>query len=128
MSLETDTNVEEMRQVQTEDGDTTQPTNVDEQKAIRESLSNQDSLEAFEFSTGSTDPEPLPANEVPDGIEVLVTYLPDNGDIVNVGSEAAQPATLAGSGQGVWLRVSDTSEIYVQTPTAGDGVGVLFES
>jgi hypothetical protein len=127
MTLDTNTNVEEMRQVQDGDGDTVPPANENEQQRIAEAVENEDGLSAFEHATSGTTPEPLPSNPVPEGIEVLVTYAVGNGDVVYVGDSGTQPVPLTDVGLGVTLNVTNTDQIYIQTPTAGDSVAVLFE-
>jgi hypothetical protein len=120
MTLGTRGDVEEIQKVQDEEGNLVPPSNANID-------GNRDSLEAFQYSTGGTTPEALDAYDVPHGVDVLVLYQPTNSDVVRVGSESEQPVILEGTGQGVSLAVTDTSEIHVHTPTAGDSVGVLFE-
>lgn len=87
---------------------------------------NESSLTAFTHTTGGTTAEALPSNAVPDGIEVVVQAMADNSGPVYVGNGTTQAVHLAAE-QSVTLAVTDTDLINVRTPTAGDGVNVLFE-
>jgi hypothetical protein len=127
MPVDTKTEVEEIQNVQDQNGDKQAPTNEQRQKEIENSLGNHDGLTAEEYTTGSTDPEALPSHSVPDGVTVLVTYKPGNGSDVYVGDDSAQPVALTQVGQGVGFDVTDTADIYIQTVNAGDGVGLIFE-
>lgn len=127
MSLETETQVDQLTTVEDENGKSVPPANENQQEQIRDRLGNFGGVAAFEYTTGGTAAEALDAHDVPDGVEVVISYLAGNSDVVNVGNSQAQPVTLTGPGQAVTLRVDDTSTVYIQTPTAGDGVGVLFE-
>jgi hypothetical protein len=95
-------------------------------ETVAETVGNQPGVGAFTHSTSGTTAESLPANPVPDGVEVVVQARPDNTDPVYIGDSAEQAAIIEGT-QAVTLAVEDTSAIHVRTPTAGDTVGVLFE-
>ena len=127
MGIETNTEVERLKDVSDGEGGVTQPANRDEQTKTNERLGNQDSVTAFSHSTSGTTAESLESHPVPDGFKVVVTYDESNSGNVYVGGPDAQPVPLTGVGQAIEMRVTDTSEIYIRTPTGGDGVGVLFE-
>ncbi|MFT4921051.1 MAG: hypothetical protein ACI8XM_000244 [Haloarculaceae archaeon] len=126
MSLDTETEVEEIRTVTDDTGAKKSPSNTAEQQRIAAAVENQPDVGAFEHATAGTAAESLPANPVPQGVKVLVQARPGNTDPVYVGDSTAQPAIIKGT-KAVTLKVTDTSAIYIQTPTAGDSVGVLFE-
>lgn len=126
MSLDTNTDVEEIRSVQDEQGNTQAAANEAEQKQMNAALGNQPSVGAFSYSTSSTSAEQLPSNTVPDGVEVVVQADPSNTDPIKVGNADVQPATIKGT-EAVTLAVEDTSAIYVRAQTSGDSVGVIFE-
>lgn len=126
MTLETNTKVERLNVVQDSEGNDAAPATEQEQQAISSALSNNDSLTAFNHATSGTDAEPLPENAVPDGVEVLMYAKDANGGFVWVGDSATQAVPIKPGGS-LTLAVSDTSAIYVRTPTSGDEVGVLYE-
>lgn len=127
MGIETRATITEQETVQTGDGDSAPPANENQQERIAEALENEDGLQAFEHATSGTTAEALPSNTVPEGIEVLVTYAAGNSDVVFVGDANSQVVPLTGVGLGVTVNVTNTDQIYIQTPTAGDSVAVLFE-
>lgn len=120
MSLDTETEVNEMRRVQDKDGNSVPPANAEAQ-------GNRDTLDGFTYSTSGTDPENLPSNNVPDGVAVLIHGLETNADVVRVGPQGAVTYPLASASSSYTVEVSDTAEIHVETPNSGDGVGVHFE-
>jgi len=126
--LNTDATVEQIARIKDETGDLVAAANERLQQTIADALTNEDSLEGFAYTTGSTNAEALASKAVPDGVAVLVTYAEGNAGAVYVGDSDTQPVKLTAVGDTVSLEVSDTSAIYVQTPTSGDGVGVLFEA
>jgi len=126
MALETDTDVTELRQVQDEQGNAVPPSGRDVQKDIRDQAGNFAGVAGFQYNTGGTDAEQLQSASVPEGVPVLIWALPGNSGRVNVGGPGGQPIPLPPDGT-ISLRVDNTDALYIQTPTAGDGVGVLFE-
>lgn len=127
MVIESTADIEQMREVETSDGSTDSPTNESLQQRNVDALENQDGLTAFEHSTSGTAAEQLPSNDVPEGVSVLVTYLESNSGTVYVGDSNSQVAALTSAGSGISFQISNTDAVYIQTPTSGDGVGVLFE-
>ena len=127
MGLDTLGNVEEMRQVQDGEGQKVPPANENRQKQIADAVSNENGLLTDEVTTGGTTPEQLPSHSVPDGVKVLISYLSANSGDVYVGDDTNQPIALTGTGDAVALEVTDTAALYIQTPTAGDGVGITIE-
>lgn len=121
--------VEQQTPTGVEDSTGTQVDPATEQTAssVDGSLSNEPNVGAASHTTVGTDAEPLPANAVPDGKAVAVQAKRDNSSNVFVGNSATQAVSLA-PGNSASLQVQDTSSIYIQTPTAGDGVNLLFES
>jgi hypothetical protein len=126
MGLQTDTNVERIRRVRDGEGNEVPAANATEQAETNKKLSN-GGLGSETYSTGTTDAEQLPAADVMDGGTVLVSPLDGNAGAVYVGGSKAQPHLLDGPGQSYEAEVSDVSEIYIQTPTSGDGVGITWE-
>lgn len=121
MSLETETQVDQIKRVENEDGNSVPPANAEIQ-------GNRDTLEGFTHSTSGTDPEPLPSHAVPDGVAVFVHPLSTNADVVRIGPEGAVTYPLASSDAAYTTQVSDTSALYVKTPNSGDGVAVHWEA
>lgn len=99
----------------------------EEQEKTNARLGNWDTLDGFTYSTTSTNVEALPSHDVPDGVTVLVTYGRGNAGDVYVGTTDVQPATLSADAHSFAANVTDTAEVHVRTPNAGDSVGVLFE-
>lgn len=87
---------------------------------------NKDSITTFDHTTSGTQAEALASNAVPDGTKVLVQAKSDNSGSVYVGNSTTQVIELSAD-QSITLEVSNTDLVHVQTPTAGDGVNVLFE-
>ena len=127
MGLDTNTEVQQIRKVQNEQGDQVSPATEKQQMEIADRVGNHDGLTQIEVTTNGTDPEALPARDVPDGVEVLVEYREANSGNVYVGDESTQLSALAQIGDFRQFPVRDTSLIYIRTPTAGDGVIVTFE-
>ncbi|TKX70952.1 hypothetical protein [Halorubrum sp. GN11GM_10-3_MGM] len=127
MGLDTNTEVQQIRKVQNEQGNQVSPATENQQKEIAGRLGNWNDLEQIEFTTDGTNAEPLPDNEVPQGVEILVEYREANSGNVYVGDDSTQLAPLTQVGDGRSFEVTETSLIYVRTPTAGDGVIVTFE-
>lgn len=130
MALDTNTDVTEIDTVVDDAGDLRSPSNLTLQKEIRNLLQDltpaTSTLSGFSYSTGGTTAEQLPANTVPASAEVLLQANPNNTGRVYVGDSTAQPIGLSPDGS-MTLDVTDTAAIYVQTPNAGDSVGVLYE-
>ena len=74
MPLGTNTEVEQIRKVQNEDGDQVSPATEKQQMEIADKVGNYDGLQQIEVTNEGTDAEPLPANAVPEGVQVLVEY------------------------------------------------------
>lgn len=127
MTLDTNSDVEEVRKVQDENGGKQPPANQAEQAKTNARLGNHDALKQFVYTTGGTAAEPLDAKTVPNGVEVLVEYKEGNAGNVYVGDDTTQQSALTAVGQGRTFAVTDTSHIYIRTPTGGDGVVVTFE-
>ncbi|MDS0280634.1 hypothetical protein [Haloarcula onubensis] len=126
MTLDTNAKVEQIKRVIDSAGAVVAPATEQLQQTIRDSLANQDGLTAFEFTTGGSTAEQLPANAVPDGVTVLLQARDANGQKVYVGNDTAQPIEMQPAGT-VALDVTDTSHIWVKGAAAGETVGVLYE-
>ena len=127
MPLLTSGQIDKLRGVVDRAGDFRPAADADKQEEIRDRLGNQDGLTQEVYSTSGTTAEALDAYSVPDGVEVLVEYAEGNAGNVYVGNDTSQQSALTAVGQGRTFGVSDTSHIYVRTPTAGDSVVVTFE-
>lgn len=127
MGLITRGKIEKLRGVVDRAGEFRPAANADLQAKIRDFLGNRDDLTQFVYTTSGTTAEALDAKSVPGGVEVLVEYQQGNSGTVFVGDDSGQEIALTAAGQGRGFRVSDTSAIYVRTPTAGDSVVVTFE-
>jgi len=127
VTIDTNSKVEEIRNVQDSEGNVVSPANEDRQQEIADAVSNENGLLTDEVTTGGTTPEQLPSHSVPDGVKVLISYLSANSGDVYVGDDTNQPIALTGTGDAVALEVTDTAALYIQTPTAGDGVGITIE-
>jgi len=127
MPLLTSGKIEKLRGVVDRAGDFRPPANADEQKETNDRLGNHDGLSQFIYETGSTDPEALDAVSVPEGVSALVEYKQGNSGTVYVGDSDTQEIALTAAGQGRGFEVTDTSHIYIRTPTVGDAVVVTFE-
>jgi hypothetical protein len=127
MGLDTNTEVQQLRKVQNEQGDQVSPATENQQAEIADRVGNRGGLKQIEYTTDGTNPESLPSNEVPEGVEVLVEYREANSGNTYVGDDSTQQAPLTQVGDGRTFDVTDTSLIYIRTPTAGDGVVVTFE-
>ncbi|QKY16401.1 hypothetical protein [Halorubrum sp. CBA1229] len=127
MGLDTNTEVQQIRKVQNEQGEQVSPATENQQQRIAEASENYGGLSQIEYTTDSTTAEPLPSIDVPHGVTVLVEYREANSGNAYVGDENTQKAALTGVGDGRGFEVTDTSLIHVRTPTAGDGVIVTFE-
>ncbi|GAB7094089.1 hypothetical protein JCM30237_12410 [Halolamina litorea] len=127
MGLFTLGKIERLRGVVDRAGDFRPAANADLQEKIRDFLGNRDGLTQFVYSTDGTAAEALDSKSVPGGVEALVEYQQGNDGVVFLGDENGQEIALTATGQGRSFRVSDTSVIYVRTPTAGDSVVVTFE-
>lgn len=127
MPLLTSGKIEKLRGVIDRSGNFLPPANADEQKATNDRLGNFDGLAQTVYTTSGTTAEALDPVTVPEGVEVLVEYQQGNSGTVYVGDSDTQEIALTAAGQGRGFRVTDTSHIYVRTPTAGDGVVITFE-
>lgn len=88
---------------------------------------NADSITQETVTTSGTSAEALPRIDVPDGFDVLIGYLDSNSGNVFVGDDTTQQQRLASPSDVLTFGVSDTSEINIRTPTAGDGVVITAE-
>lgn len=127
MGLITRGKIEKLRGVVDRAGDFRPAADADKQEAIRDRLGNHDGLSQFVYTTGGTSAESLDAKSIPSGVEVLVEYKEGNAGNVYVGDDTTQESPLTAVGQGRTFAVTDTSQIYIRTPTGGDGVVVTFE-
>jgi hypothetical protein len=127
MGLDTNTEVQQIRKVQNEEGDQVSPATEKQQMEIADRVGNYGDLTQFEYTTDGTEAEALSANAVPEGVEVLVEYREANSGNAYVGDDSTQMSPLTQVGDGRTFEVTDTSLIHVRTPTAGDGVIVTFE-
>ncbi len=127
MPLLTSGQIEKLRGVVDRAGDFRPPANADEQAKTNDRLGNFGGLAQLVYTTSGTNAEALDSVAVPEGVEVLVEYQQGNSGTVYVGDSDTQEIALTAAGQGRGFRVTDTSHIYVRTPTAGDGVVVTFE-
>lgn len=126
MTLDTNSKVEQIKRVIDSAGEIVAPATEQLQEAMRDALGNQPGLTAFEYTTGSTDPEQLPGNSVPDGVTVLLQSRDANGAKLYVGNESTQSIEVQPAGT-VSVDVTDTSHIWVSASNAGDTLGVLYE-
>ncbi|WP_418283911.1 hypothetical protein [Halorubrum sp. DTA46] len=127
MALDTNTEVEQIRKVQNEQGEQVSPATEQQQMEIADSVGNHDDLTQFVHETSGTTAEPLPSHAVPDGVTVLVEWKETNSGNVYIGDDTTQHSALTQVGDGRLFPVTDTSTIHVRTPTAGDAVVVMFE-
>ncbi len=121
MPVESDAEVEEMRNVQAADGSKRPPADGDAQ-------GNWDTLAGDSYSTGSTTEETLPSNAVPDGATVFVHPQAGNTDTVLVGPQGAATYPLASTGKHYTAKVSNTDQIAVKAASSGDGVNIHWEA
>jgi len=121
MPLETSGNIDEIAGVTDQEGEPAAP-------ATNEAQGNWDTLDGVQYTTNGTGEEQLPSNDVPDGATVLVHPLPSNADVVNVGPAGVVTYPLADAVATYTAKVSNTDQITVQTPSAGDGVAVHWEA
>jgi hypothetical protein len=88
---------------------------------------NADSITQQTVTTSSTSAEALPRIDVPDGFDTLITPLSGNTGDVFIGDATTQSVIISKPGDTFTTAVSDTSEVFIQTPTAGDGVALTVE-
>lgn len=91
-----------------------------------EQMQNPDTLTSFAYDPGTGGADTLPANPVPDGIEVAVQANYGNADSIIVGEPGSCVIELK-PGSTYYAKVSDTSAIGVEAVSAGDTVSVNFE-
>jgi|GEM_PF-1257345 len=141
MAVEVDATVGTIDGVEDDVGDIQSPANLSEQQEANSKLAalinhlgtligierNADVLDTVRIITESTNAEQLPDGTVADGGSILVTPLRGNSGSVYVGDENNQPVTLEGPGDSFGAQVSGQSEIWIRTPNAGDGVGLVVE-
>lgn len=120
MTLDTNSNVEEVKKVQGPNGERKSPANA-------EQLGNFDRVEQFVHTTSTTSAESLDSKSVPEGVTVLVEYREANAGTVYIGDSTTQESPLTAVGDARSFRVKDTSSIHVRTPSSGDGVVVSLE-
>jgi len=125
MAVETSTDVDQMTAVQTSEGDAAPPANADEQAQIRDSLGNFESgIDGTVSDDGTV--TSLPAQSIPDGVEVVVQARFTNDRRVSVGLTDT-PVVELPAGSSVRYRVADLSQIRIQAQTAGDGIAFTAE-
>jgi len=125
MAVETSTDVDQMTAVQTSEGDAAPPANADEQAQIRDSLGNFESgIDGTVSDDGTV--TSLPAQSIPDGVEVVVQARFTNDRRVSVGLTDT-PVVELPAGSSVSYRVADLSQIRVQAQTSGDGIAFTAE-
>lgn len=125
MTLETQTDVEQIRKVQDETGATVPPANQSEQAATNSRLGNFGSGadgSATDDTTGST----LSAGAVPEGVKVAVQAKHGNASRIKVGLTASPTVELK-PGQSASFRVDDRSQINIVAKSSGDGVNWSHE-
>jgi len=127
MSLETETEVQELRTVQDEQGNSVPPATESEQQKTNDRLGNRDTLSGFTYSTNTTNEEMLTSNTIPEGVTVLVHPLPGNADTVMIGPAGVATYPLASGADVYTVDVRDTDQIAVEAVNAGDGVAVHYE-
>lgn len=127
MSLDTKTKIQEVQEAIDKDGNSAHAATDERLEDVRQQGVNRSGLQNFAFDTQSTDPEQMPNQDVPDGVDVSLIYYPTNSGVVWVGDADAQEVPLTDTGQAVSLAVDNTNALYIQTPNVGDGVTVVFE-
>jgi len=125
MSLETETDVEQMRKVQDEQGDQQPPANQAEQAETNQKLGNADAVFSDELEP-STAGESLPSHTVEEGKEVLLLADPANGGIIYVGEPGSPSVPLTG-GNGVTLQVTNTDLIDARASETGQTLHLIAE-
>lgn len=127
MTLDTNSKVERINKVQNQQGDDTQPANVDRQQAIQEAVGNPSGATIRTYTTGGTAAEQLPDLSIPDGVTALIVYLPANSGDVFLGDADDQFIPLTDAGHVFEWEGATTADLHIRTNTAGDGVGIIFE-
>ncbi len=125
MSLETETEVDDIEAVKDREGDLRPPANADEQERTNDRLGNfGDGAdgEHTDDGTGST----LPAGEVPEGVPVVVQALHDNDSRIKLGLTDSPTVEIKG-GQTASFRVKNRDQVHIVAKTAGDGVAFSHE-
>jgi len=142
MPVDVDASVDNLEGVEDAEGNVQPAANASEQQTtnslleavktvlqgIRSAVGSSDSLATERYETSGTTAEQLPAGDVKAGGTVLVVALRSNSGSVYVGDDTHQPVTLAESTDAFAAEVSDPSSLWIRTPQAGDGVGVVFET
>lgn len=119
MPTEARSEVEQIRKVQNDRGERVAP-------ATNEAQGNWDGVTADDYITGSTNAEQLPAESIPDGVDVAVQAMNGNTGAVFVGDDTNQTIRLSPNNS-IDLGVTDLSSVYIQTPNSGDGVAYIYE-
>lgn len=126
MTVYTNARVEDLRQVIDADGQEAAAASDERLESVRQQGANGVPNQVT-YSTGGTAAEALNAQAVPDGHAVEVQAADDNTDTVYVGDSDTQARAL--KPRETWIvGASDLSDIYVQTPTAGETVVVSWVS
>lgn len=128
MVLDTLSDIDQIQAVLDRAGNLRPAANADEQEAMNDRLGNRDGLTQLVYTTASTNPEPLPSNAVPHGVQVLVEFKEGNTGTVYLGDTDTQESPLTAVGQGRTFSVLNTELIHVRTPNLGDSVVVTFET
>jgi len=127
MTLDTNSKVERINQVQDDQGNDQSPANEQRQKEIEQAVSNPDGGTVDTYTTSGTTAEALPDLTIPDGVTALIVYLPGNAGDVYVGDSGEQFVPLTDSGHVFEWEASSIAPLHIRTNTSGDGVGIIFE-
>ncbi|QSG06469.1 hypothetical protein [Halapricum desulfuricans] len=120
MTVYTNGEVEELRSVIDSNGNEASPASDDRLESVRQQGSN-GTLNQLVYTTDGTTAEAVDAAAVPDGHGLLIQGYHTNSETVYVGDGDTQEHAL-GTRESITVDVQDASEVYVQTPTAGDGI------
>jgi|GEM_PF-6279648 len=82
-------------------------------------------LEQIDHSTSGTAVEQVDSYAVPDGHRVVIQALDGNDGTVYVGDSDTQQWALAPR-ESIAVYPADTGDIHTQTPTAGDGIVLMW--
>ncbi|PSQ06129.1 hypothetical protein BRC97_07050 [Halobacteriales archaeon QS_6_71_20] len=126
MTLDTNTDVEEVRKVQDEQGNKQAPANQSEQATTNARLGNADGVFADKIQP-STGGELLPSHAVKQGREVLLLADPANSGPIYVGPDGAASVPLS-KGNGMTFAVSNTDALAVKADSSGDTLHIIGES
>ena len=125
MPVETDTEVEQLRKVQNEQGERVSPATEERQAKIAETLGNRVGVTTGLVQPADGTAVTLPSNPVPDGQEVLVQGAATNDGLVFVGDADSQPVALRAA-QGLQIPVTNTDQIAIKCPTTDDAAAFIL--